>query len=104
MNHPQPQQPPWYGYQPAPAPAPRNGFGTAGFVLGVIALVFSILPGIGLLTIPLAVLGVVFSLVGNDQVQKGTATNRGLTIAGLVTSLIAAAIALAWLAFVANAA
>src|SRR3979411_410233 len=42
-QHPYPYQP-----QMAPAaPAPRNGLGTAGFVLGLIGLIFSPIPFIG---------------------------------------------------------
>ncbi|WP_020667431.1 DUF4190 domain-containing protein [Amycolatopsis nigrescens] len=83
-------------YPPAPhapqapptPPAPRNGLGTAGFVLGLVGLVFSPIPIIGVIAWPLVVLGLVFSAVGLSLVGKGKATNKGLSIAGIIVSVL----------------
>lgn len=64
--------------QQAPAPA-SNGLGTAGFVLALLGLVFCWVPVLGWI---LWVLGLVFSLCGVFK------TPKGLSIAGLVISLI----------------
>ncbi|MEY7974165.1 DUF4190 domain-containing protein [Saccharomonospora xinjiangensis] len=66
----------------------RNGLGTAGFVVGLIGLVLSPLPFIGILAWPLVALGVIFSAVGIARVKARKATNKGLSIAGLVLSVI----------------
>lgn len=57
-----------------------NGLGTAGFVLALLGLIFSWMPGLGWV---LWLLGLIFSFVGIFRVP------RGLAIAGLVMSCIA---------------
>ena len=54
-----------------------NGLGTAGFILALLGLIFSWVPGLGW------ALGLIFSFVGIFR------TPRGLAIAGLVISCIA---------------
>jgi hypothetical protein len=79
-----------------PAQPPRNGLGTAGFVLGVVGLVFSPIPFIGVVAWPLVILGLIFSAVGLARVGKGVATNKGLSIAGIVASVIGLAVCIIW--------
>lgn len=74
--------------QPQQAAKPSNGLGTAGFVIGLIGLVLSFIPLIGVVAWPLVILGVIFSAVGVAKASKGRATNKGLAIAGLVVSVI----------------
>lgn len=57
-----------------------NGLGTAGFVLALLGLIFSWVPGLGWV---LWLLGLIFSFVGIFRAP------RGLAIAGLVMSCIA---------------
>jgi hypothetical protein len=78
---PYPQQP-GYGGHP-PQRSPQNGLGTAGFVLGLIGLLFSFIPVIGVIAWPLVLLGLVFAGIGLSRARSGRATNKGLTIAGL---------------------
>lgn len=82
---------------------PRNGLGTTGFVLGLVGLLISLIPLLGVLAWPLVVLGVIFSALGIARVRKGTATNKGLAIAGLVVSIVGLAACVLW-AFVINTA
>lgn len=84
-----------YGpYYPLPAghsmprPAPQNGLGTAGFVLGLVGLLFSFIPLIGIIAWPLVLLGVVLSGIGLSRARSGRATNTGLTIAGIACSVL----------------
>ncbi|MEJ2856117.1 MULTISPECIES: MmpS family transport accessory protein [unclassified Saccharothrix] len=93
-------------YPPVPPTAPvppRNGLGTAGFVLGVVGLVLSPVPFIGVVAWPLVVLGLIFSAVGIARVSKGKATNKGLSIAGVVASVLGLAVCITWV-FIFNAA
>jgi hypothetical protein len=76
-----PAAPPQY-----PVEQPRNGLGTAGFVLGLIGLLFSFIPIIGVVAWPLVILGLVFSLVGYSRGRTGRATNKGLALAGAILS------------------
>lgn len=88
-------------YQPSPQPTltqPSNGMGTAGFVLGLIGLVFSPIPIIGVIAWPLVILGLIFSLVGFSKARKGRATNKGLALAGVVCSAVGLVICIVWLA------
>jgi Domain of unknown function (DUF4352) len=80
--------PPGPGYYPPPPPPPQNGFGTAAFVLGLIGLLFSFIPIIGVIAWPLVLLALIFSAIGLSRSRAGRATNKGLTIAGLVCAVL----------------
>jgi hypothetical protein len=82
-----PQQQVAYAQQPVfvPTAAPTNGLGVAGFVTGLIGLVFCWVPWFGVL---LAGIGVVLSGIAIPQGKKKGAGN-GLAIAGLVCGIIA---------------
>ncbi|MGV9363477.1 MmpS family transport accessory protein [Amycolatopsis sp. NPDC003731] len=89
---------------PAPQAAPpRNGLGTAGFVLGLIGLVFSPIPLVGVVAWPLAVLGLILAAVGVARVRSGKATNKGLSIAGVVVSLLALVVSILWAVVISKA-
>jgi hypothetical protein len=92
MSHP-PYQQYYRPYVPQ-----QNGMGVAGFTLGVIGLVFSFIPLIGVVAWPLVVLGVILSGVGLGKARRGEANNLGLAVAGLVTSLIGLVLCIAWAA------
>ncbi|WP_103353542.1 MmpS family transport accessory protein [Amycolatopsis sp. CA-128772] len=88
--------PPIQQYPAPQAAPPRNGLGTAGFVLGLVGLVVSPIPLAGVVAWPLAVLGLILSAVGLARVRSGKATNKGLTIAGVVVSLLALVVSVLW--------
>ncbi|MCP2255176.1 membrane protein [Prauserella aidingensis] len=97
MSAPQPYPNPSVpGAQP-PA-QPRNGLGTAGFVLGLIGLVFSPIPFVGVVAWPLVILGFIFSLLGFLRARRGEATNKGLSVAGIVCSAVGLVICILWAA------
>jgi hypothetical protein len=90
-----------------PAPLqqqPRNGLGTAGFVLGLIGLLFSFIPLIGVVAWPLVILGLVFSLVGFSRGRRGQATNKGFALAGAILSVIGLLICILYVTAFAKAA
>lgn len=89
-----PMPPPTVSFVARPAPysggAPRNGMGIAALVLGLIGLW-------SLLLLPLfilSVLAVIFGSVGLGRVKRGTATNRGMCLAGIWLGAITLAIAI----------
>lgn len=84
--------------QPVYQQSPSNGMGTAGFVCGLIGLVFSIIPLIGIVAWPLVIIGIVLSAVGMSHANRGRATNKGLATAGLVVSVIGLVICILWVA------
>ena len=49
---------------------PSNGLGTAGFVVGLIGLVLSFIPLIGVVAWPLVILGIIFSAIGISKASK----------------------------------
>lgn len=83
----------------APAPAQRrNGFGTAGFVLGLVGLIFAFIPVIGVVAWPLTILGLIFALIGTVRATRGKADNKGIAISGLVLSAVGLIICIVWAA------
>jgi hypothetical protein len=70
------------------APPPKNGMGTAALVLGIPAIVLAFIPIVGFVSYPLAVLGIIFGLVGVPRAKKGHATNKGVAISGLIASVV----------------
>jgi hypothetical protein len=90
----QQQSPPPYG-QPAgyggpppygmPGAAPRNGFGIAALVLGILAVLGSITVVGGVL---FGLLAIVFGALGRGRAKRGEANNGGLATTGLVLGII----------------
>ncbi len=62
--------------------------GTTALVLGILAIVLAFIPILGFVSYPLSILGVIFGLVGLRRVSKRTATNRGVTLTGLIASVL----------------
>ncbi len=90
---------PGYGQGPGygePLRRPRNGFGIAALVLGLLALVlcWTIIGGI-----VLGLLALVFGLLGRARVKRGQATNGGLAVAGIVLGIIGLLISIGIVAF-----
>jgi hypothetical protein len=82
----------------------QNGLGTAGFVLGLIGLLFSFIPIVGVVAWPLVILGLVLSLVGVVRARSGRASNGGLAIAGVVLSALGLLVCVLWVAVFGSAA
>ncbi|MGI8759325.1 MAG: DUF4190 domain-containing protein [Acidimicrobiales bacterium] len=92
---PQGQPPPGYG---APGGGygrpPSNGMGTGAMVVGIVALLLSWIPFLGLI---LAIVALVLGIIGLKKVKRGEATNKGQAVTGVVTGAIAAAIGVAFI-------
>lgn len=69
-------------------PSPSNGMGTTALVLGILAIVLAFVPILGFVSYPLAILGIVFGLVGLRRVSRRRATNRGVALTGLISSVL----------------
>lgn len=70
------------------APGQSNGFATAGMVLGIISMMFSLMAPFMFLiccivSLPLALLGIIFSHIGYSN-AKATGVGKGQAIAGLI--------------------
>jgi hypothetical protein len=75
-------------------PNAGQGLGIAGLVLGIIALIISFIPCLGMYAIVPGVIAIVLSAIGYSQATKANA-KKGLIIAALVISILGTAIA-AW--------
>lgn len=75
---------------------PSNGLGLTGFIVGLIGLLLSFIPLIGVVAWPLVILGIIFSAIGIAKASKGRATNKGLSIAGIVVSIIGLVVCILW--------
>lgn len=96
-------------YQPPVPPhppvqqQPRNGLGITGFVLGLTGLVFSPIPFVGMIAWPLVILGLIFSIVGVVRVKNGKATNKWLSIIGIIASVVGLVVCIVWVAVIGSA-
>lgn len=82
--------------QPTPPASNGRGLGTAGLVVGIIALLFSFIPCLGLWAIVPAIVGIVLSAISMKQAGRVGAP-KGMATAGLVCAIVAAAIAIYWI-------
>lgn len=90
MSEPVPQQHVYIHQRPG------NGLGTAGFVCGLIGLLFSPIPIVGIIAWPLVILGLALSSVGFSRGKKD-ATPTGLAVAGIACSSVGLLICVLWL-------
>jgi hypothetical protein len=93
MSSPYSSIPPVPANQPT---KPKNGLGTAGFILGLLGLLFAFIPIIGVIAWPLVIPGLVFGGIGFFRARSGAATNKGLAISGLVLSFVGLVICIVW--------
>lgn len=90
------QYPPGPPPQFAPAAAkPGQGMAISALILGIGALLFSLVPFIGFLSIPFALAGVGLGIAGWVRANKGF-DGKGLSIAGVVTSVLALVVSVLW--------
>jgi uncharacterized membrane protein len=72
-----------------------QGFGITGLVVGIIALIVSFIPCIGLLALLPALIAIVFSIVALTQANRGQGA-KGLIIAAIVVSSLAFLVSVGW--------
>lgn len=105
---PQPAAQPGVAYAAAPQPAapfvaapqnlqvakPLTAMGVTSLVLGILALLTSFLPIINNGSFFLALLGVIFSIVGLVGCSRGKRHGMGLAVAGLVLGIVSIVVVL----------
>jgi len=70
---------------------PKNsGFAIASMVLGIIGIVFGIIPGLALAGIICGIIAIILGIVGKNTIDNsnGQLTGRGMATAGLVLGII----------------
>ncbi len=73
-------------------PTTKSAMAIAGLVLGIIALLTSFIPIINNISFFLALLGLIFSIVGLISCKRKTRSGLGLAIAALIICLISGAV------------
>jgi hypothetical protein len=74
-----------------------KGLGTAGMVIGIVALVWAIIPLVGAAAWWLALVGLILSLVAFFMAKGGGNTKRGGMLAGIILNAVALALAAFWI-------
>jgi hypothetical protein len=80
----------------ATPPVRGNAFGVTALVLGIVAVVFSFIPVMGMVAFVLGPLAVLFGIVGATRKYS----KKGAAVAGLVLGILSVVIAAIWLAVV----
>lgn len=74
-----------------------KALGTAGMVIGIVAIVWAIIPVLGAGAWWLAVVGLVLSLVAFFSAKKNNNPKRGGMMAGIILSAVALALSIFWI-------
>jgi hypothetical protein len=74
---------------------PRNGFGVTALVLGILGVLFGLVPLTFWIAGPLGVIGLILGLIGRGRAKRGEATNRVMATWGSALSGIACVLAVA---------
>ena len=82
---------------PPVSPAPNGkGLGTAGLIVGIVALLFSFIPCLGMYAALPAVVGIILSAIAMSQASKAGAP-KGMALGGLICSIVGLIIAIYWI-------
>ena len=65
----------------------------AAMVCGIVGLVFSFIPCLGMYAAPVCLLAVILGVIGMKKAEKG----KGMAIAGLITGIVGTLIASYWI-------
>lgn len=79
------------------SPTAQNGFAISALILGIVGLVFALLPPTFWLGLILGVIGLVLGLVGWTRARREETATPGMAMAGTVLSGIAILVGLFWL-------
>ncbi|MEU6930082.1 DUF4190 domain-containing protein [Streptomyces sp. NPDC046385] len=98
-----PDQQPWGAPGTQPPVQPRNGLGVTALVLGIVGLLFAIIPFLFWLGGILGLLALIFGIIGASRAGKGLATNKGSAVTGLVLGALSILVSIVWTVVIATA-
>lgn len=98
-----PDQQPWGAPGMQPPVQPRNGLGVTALVLGIVGVLFAIIPFLFWLGGILGLLALIFGIIGVSRAGKGLATNKGMALTGLILGAVSIVVAIVWTAVIATA-
>jgi hypothetical protein len=96
-QQPAAQQPPqgtWQAGAPASQPPATNGLAVAAMIFGILSLLVSWVPFVGLLGVVGGALALVLGLLGRGRAKK-VANGAGLAVTGIITGLLAVLVGIA---------
>lgn len=80
------------------APSTKGkGLGMAGMIIGIVALIWSVIPYVGAGALWLALPGFILSLVAFFMAKGGNNPNKGVIITGVVLNILALALVAWWM-------
>lgn len=85
-----------------PAAKSTSGLGIAGLVLGIIACLTAWIPIVGVVSIPLSVLGLLFGGIGLLLALVGRRSGVGMPVAAVVVTLVALGLQVFWIGAIAS--
>lgn len=68
----------------------KNGFGLASLILGIVGLLFCLMPITGFIGFILGVIGLALGFAGISRCRKNKATNKKTAISGTIVSALSA--------------
>ena len=74
-----------------------KGLGTAGMVVGIVALVWACIPYLGAGALWIGVIGLVLSVIAFFMAKSGGNPKKGMIVTGIVLSFIATGLAGFWI-------
>jgi Domain of unknown function (DUF4352)/Protein of unknown function (DUF2510)/Domain of unknown function (DUF4190) len=87
----------------APQRPPRNGFGVAALILGIIGVLTGIIPFFFWLAVILGIIGLILGFVGRGRAKRGEATNGTMALWGIITSAVAVVLSIVGLVILVGA-
>lgn len=83
-----------YGYwQQPPQPQKGKGFALTALALGIFGSCFGLIPILGIVAFPLAVVGLVLGVIAIAGASKGVRTGKGMAIVGTILCVLALVLA-----------
>lgn len=76
------------GYEPPPADQAASGMAIASLVLGIVSMVIWCVPFLSVLSIPCAILAIVFGFIARGKVKRKEAGGSGQALAGLILGFV----------------
>ncbi len=75
-----------------PRVEPKNGFGLTTLIVGLIGILFGLVPITGFVAVGLGIVGLVLGFAALGRLRRRVATNRKTTWIGIVASAVAVAL------------
>lgn len=83
--------------QNAVASTKGKGLGLAGMIIGIVALIWAIIPLLGAASWWMALTGLILSLVAFFMAKNGNNPKKGMIITGIILNVIALGLAIFWI-------